>query len=97
MDIKKMLIPGEYDTSGTFGTQIHCPVCNFHCTHIIRPETIITDDYKAWEGRGSAIRVPMYCESGHAWEVRFGFHKGVTFIAIENEHKMSDEEHEKYL
>ncbi len=81
----------------TWGNEIKCPVCNFHCTHIADPVYKKTDNYDAWDGRGSAIRVPMYCESGHAWEVLFGFHKGSSYIGIENERKMNMDEIDKYL
>lgn len=67
-----------------WGDQVNCPKCGFEYVHFIEPVFIKTDSYSAWAGRGSAVRIPMYCENGHSWEVRYGFHKGCTFVGIEN-------------
>lgn len=45
------------------------------------------DDYGAWDGRGDAAYVSMWCENGCSWDVRFGFHKGSTFMGFENTRK----------
>jgi hypothetical protein len=26
----------------------------------------------------------MYCENGHSWKLRIGFHKGFSFLAVED-------------
>ncbi len=70
---------------------VECPVCGGEYVHFGAPIYQETDDYDAWEGRGSAIRIPMWCElEWHSWEVIFGFHKGYTFTRIENLTVMSD-------
>lgn len=65
------------------GVQLHCPICGYDYVHFNAPTHQTTDNYDAWEGRGSAIRIPMYCEGGHRWTLRFGFHKGGVSLAIE--------------
>lgn len=62
-----------------------CPVCKDEYVHFENPRLEQSDDYTAWEfGRGSAARLPMWCEQGHSWTLRFGFHKGFTFMALED-------------
>ena len=68
-----------------WGTQLKCPVCSYENVHYKTPEGKESDTYSAWEGRGSAVRIPMWCEGGHEWEVLFGFHKGHTYVGITNE------------
>ena len=80
-----------------WGDQLKCPECGFEYVHFLEPVIKKTDNYDAWDGRGSAIRIPMYCESGHAWEVRYGFHKGYTFVKIENLRRLTQEEYGKLL
>lgn len=41
---------------------------------------------------GDLVVVPMICESGHAWEICFGFHKGGTYTFIRHLSAKSDEE-----
>lgn len=62
-----------------------CPECGFDYVHIGTAEEVNgNDNYEAgWGGRGDAVRVGMWCEAGHSWVLRFGFHKGQTFAAIE--------------
>lgn len=67
--------PGEY--------HIVCPLCHGEHVHFLTPTLKDSDDYTAWEGRGSAAFIPMFCEAGHNWTLRFGFHKGHTFMTIE--------------
>ncbi len=74
----------DLEYAGPFGLMVKCPVCGFDYVHIHKPSYQESDDYTAWLGRGNAVRVPMWCESGHTWELRLGFHKGQTFIAYEN-------------
>lgn len=57
-----------------------CPVCDFEYTHFGKPSLRQTDDYDVWNGRGGALRVPMYCEAGHAWNLGIGFHKGISVL-----------------
>jgi hypothetical protein len=64
--------------------QVLCPVCKDEYVHFSEPTVTESDDYTAWEGRGDALRIPMWCEQGHTWTVRYGFHKGFTFCKVEN-------------
>lgn len=70
-----------------WGIKVNCPVCGWDYVHFRDPMIIESDDYTAWSGRGSAIRIPMYCEDGCKWELRIGFHKGNSYLAIENAYK----------
>ena len=64
-----------------WGNQVRCPICHNLYVHIENPlESTITP----WSGHGNAIGLPMWCENGHKWILRFGFHKGYSFVAIEN-------------
>jgi hypothetical protein len=67
-----------------WGLSVVCPVCGFDYVHPGSPEEKNCDDYSAWDGRGKAVRVPFWCENWHSWTLRFGFHKGNTFLAVEN-------------
>lgn len=70
----------------TLGLMLHCPVCQFEYTHISGASIIEgNDNYEAWAGRGGAVLISMWCENGHSWDVRFGFHKGSVFMDVENE------------
>lgn len=65
-----------------FDTKITCPACNDNYVHF---ETPIYKDGKdnneAWEGRGDAIEIPMWCENGnHKWKMIIGFNKGNTYL-----------------
>lgn len=63
---------------------ITCPVCGFDYTHVKECKEIYSDGGTAWSGgRGSATYVYMYGECGHEWRVRFGNHKGQTYLAVE--------------
>lgn len=78
------LLPPDDVHDGDWGHTLHCPACNFDYVHIGVPEYKISDNYDAWQGRGDAILIPMFCEGGHVWKLRFGFHKGQSFAAIED-------------
>ncbi|KKH92886.1 hypothetical protein EO95_09415 [Methanosarcina sp. 1.H.T.1A.1] len=68
-----------------YGQLIICPQCSCEETHMLPPEVKGGhDNHEAWQGRGSAIFIPMYCENGHAWDLRIGFHKGQCFMDVEN-------------
>lgn len=76
----------ENDNDGSWGESLLCPVCGFKYVHFTDPPSDFTpnDDYKAWEGRGSALRIPMWGECGHEFEIRLGFHKGNMYVVVEN-------------
>ena len=82
-----------------WGEQLCCPVCDSEWVHFNRPALESGEDaYKAWEGRGNALRVTLWCESGHFWEMRFGFHKGRTYLGMKEVHIRSPhipEEHQQ--
>lgn len=69
---------------GEWGEEMECPACGFNYVHLGN-----SPEEGDWDGRGGAIRVPFWGECGHAWDLRFGFHKGNMYAAIENcrEHK----------
>ena len=71
-----------------------CPVCGFEYCHFEKPKFKKCDDYSAWQGRGSLITIPCYCENGHTFEICLGFHKGNTSVFTQN-HKT--EEHPQCL
>lgn len=75
-------LTGEEDQDG-WGLHIHCPVCQFEYVHFEPATFQSSDDYSAWGGRGGALRIPMWCENGHSWVLRFGAHKGYTYMAFE--------------
>jgi hypothetical protein len=64
-------------------TQLKCPYCGFPYVHFEKPSIKVTDDYDAWDGRGSAITVPMWCENGHEFTMGIGFHKGFSYVFFE--------------
>ena len=64
--------------------QVLCPVCRESYVHVEDAYTVEGHDAnKAWDGRGDCVRVPLWGECGHAWELCFGFHKGETFVFTE--------------
>ena len=61
-----------------WGIKLECPYCADDYTAIERYEL------KEWEGRGMAHCLFMRCEArDHTWSVRFGFHKGQTWLEVE--------------
>jgi hypothetical protein len=77
-----------------WGTLISCPACgNTLGIHFRVPEYVPSDHYSAWHGRGDAIYIPMYCEFGHSWNFRLGFHKGEVYAnneSLVNMHQVDD-------
>lgn len=69
-----------------FTQMIVCPICGFDYVHFNEPVYKKSGDESgvAWEGRGDAIVIPMWCESEHEWDLVIGFHKGNTFIHNKN-------------
>jgi hypothetical protein len=64
--------------------QMRCPVCQFEYVHFGDADNLRgNDNYETGTGlRGDVIRIPMYCESEHYWNLEFGFHKGYTFVRV---------------
>lgn len=83
--------PSGYYASEDWGQKILCPFCQKSYVNFYRPTIKTGDDYTCWQGRGQSVSIEMTCESGCHWSVRFGFHKGETFIAIENAFKETDD------
>lgn len=67
-----------------WGLAMPCPVCGFEMIHLNEPSLIDSDDYTAWQGRGGAIRIPMWCENGCHAVIRFGMHKGGVWFSVED-------------
>ena len=72
----------------SYGWLMRCPVCKDEYTHTGKVEECDgQDNYKAWAGRGDAIKINVWCERGCSWTLVFGSHKGNTFVCIENAKK----------
>ena len=70
-----------------WGQMVTCPNCQEHDLYFDEPEYSLSNDTwgVAWEGRGNAIRIRFFCEMcHHHWTLRFGWHKGQTYLKIEN-------------
>lgn len=74
---------GLQESPATWGVQMGCPFCGDEYVHFNAPVLKISDEYTAWEGRGSAIRIPFWCEQGHSWYLRYGAHKGFVYTEVE--------------
>jgi hypothetical protein len=86
-DINKLFFEGN--DLRNFGVQVSCPICGENYVHISRiREKDGKDNYAAWEGRGDAYYIDMWCESGHSWNMRFGEHKGECFLKVVNPNKV---------
>lgn len=107
MSEKKYTLKGLYDTLNTSpkcleGFEVRslsCPVCGCENVHILKP-VHKKEEYKSWNGRGDAVEVHFYCESGcHQWIIGFGFHKGYTgiFCEITNSKELDGEELNTFL
>lgn len=82
--MKNIITNDPYGYAG-YGWLMNCPMCGNSYTHTGRVDQCDgQDDYKAWAGRGNAIKINMYCEQGCSWVFVMGFHKGETHICIEN-------------
>ena len=81
-DPESLLPIKDYDE--TFGGKVCCPICGSDNVHFEKPIFLESDDYKAWFGRGNAIFIPMWCEESHNWVWRLGFHKGSSFVQLED-------------
>lgn len=80
----QMLYICDFETY-RLGEMICCPICNCDYVNFAKPkECNGEDNYKAWNGRGNAIKIYMQCESGCSWTLVMGFHKGQTFMGVEN-------------
>lgn len=66
-----------------FADKIICPVCGFDYGHVGEIQILQSDHYKAWEGRGHCIVIPIEGECGHVWNICIGFHKGQNFMFVD--------------
>lgn len=62
------------------GELVICPVIGCDQNNHVHLQGVRTDK----EGRGSFVEIDMWCECGHAWTVRFKFHKGQTEFCIKD-------------
>ena len=65
-----------------WGDAFICPVedCGCENVHLLSVDKVCgCDNYKAWDGRGDAVFIEMYCEWGHEWTLQIGEHKGYTY------------------
>jgi len=84
--LKKYKVFDEYDEfSWDDKDKLKCPICGFDYVHFDGEPRLDSgnDNGEAWAGRGDAVRIPLYCEEGHRWNVFYGFHKGQMYTAIE--------------
>lgn len=78
--IKFFLSPVKYSE----GPNIHCPVCGEDYVHIGKP-TSSWDNPKFGNGHsGPSVIIPMNCEFGCSWDLRFEHHKGQMWFGFEN-------------
>lgn len=77
-------IVGELRDLDWPGLPIICPICGGEYVHAESANLIISGERwgGAWEERGSAVRIGMRCEKGHAWVIQFGFRKGRGWQSI---------------
>lgn len=63
-----------------YNQKLVCPVCNhqYDCVHFEKP--ILEGDF---------IKIPMYCEEDHKWNLILEHHKGETFIYCESKDVIS--------
>ena len=81
-------------TDEEFEHEIHCPICREEYVHFGNTFGKAGDDlgYEQWRGRGGCVRIPMYCEAGHKWEMALGHHKGKTYVFNTNKGDMPSPE-----
>jgi len=80
----------DYDGmwSGYKRAELLCPTCGFNYNHIGRVKTMLgwesretaTEVEAEWDGRGDGFAIEMDGECGHTWELRVGFHKGISCV-----------------
>ena len=68
---------------GEQADQLCCPHCGDEYVHFDPSVEHVTDGYTCpTDERGSWIDIPMWCESGHHWNIVIAFHKGFTFLHV---------------
>lgn len=86
IDAKLMFgTPLGYSSPLEWGRKLRCPICedeNVHFDSVFTQDS--QDNYEAWNGRGDAARIEMWCENGCRWVLCFGSHKGAMFLKVEN-------------
>ena len=69
------------DDLGDGDFHVVCPVCGFEYVHMGEP--IVTMLGNVWpdaEPETASICIPMTCENGHAWDMTFQFHEGISMV-----------------
>lgn len=91
-DTRPFVLSGPSGLEGA----INCPVCGFDYTHVSDVNVIPGfDDYRATRKvRGDVIKISMYCESRHTFDVMIGFHKGQNYVWCEPTGEIPDEDWE---
>jgi hypothetical protein len=78
------LVERDDHDMNTWGIHITCPYCKGGYTHFESVSTKETDNYDAWQGRGGAARIAMYCEQcPNPFYVRVGEHKGFSYLDVD--------------
>lgn len=72
----------NYTPWGNNMLMVRCPECGDEHVHYEAPTMVPSDNYTAWEGRGNALYIPMWCEQGHKWCWLLGHHKGITIAGM---------------
>ncbi len=63
-----------------------CPACDSLNVHIREPLYSVPGD-----GRTSSVRIPMWCESNHRWDLVFSYHKGDTKVVLQNLEEVTEQ------
>ena len=78
----------EYFTE--WGIHITCPYCKGGYTHFEDVSKRESDKGEAWEGRGGAARIAMFCEEcPNLFYIRVGEHKGFSFLDVETSYTVA--------
>lgn len=64
------------------GNAVVCPVCGFEYVHLDLDGVKPVDHF----GSNGGLKIPMFCEDGHHWDLVLDQHKGLCFMTITNAH-----------
>lgn len=61
-----------------------CPICKSENTHLeYSAKVTVAENYLVGD-RGGGLTIPMWCESGHFWDLVLSHHKGTSFVTTTN-------------